>query len=282
MKEDNKGKTVLITGASNGFGLEFARLFAEDGYNLILVSRSTDRMKMLAYELQDRHQLEHVCVITSDLARAESATEVYEEVKKSGIQVDVLVNNAGAGIHGFFYETDLEREKAIIQLNVNTPVELTKLFLQDMKRRNEGKILNVASVVSHMASPLMAVYGATKAFLLSFSEALTNELQDTNITVTALCPGASNTMFFRRAGAAHTKAANGPLSEPAEVAKDGYEALMNGETKIVSGFMNKAQTTATGIVPDSVSAAAMRKMMEEEEGEEHKDRYDDDQYHVET
>ncbi|MFD2999039.1 SDR family NAD(P)-dependent oxidoreductase [Pontibacter toksunensis] len=282
MKEENKGKTVLITGASNGFGLEFARLFAEDGYNLVLVSRSTDRMKKLAYELQDRHQLEHVCVVTSDLARAESPREVYEEVTKSGIQVDVLVNNAGAGTYGFFYETDLEREKAIIQLNVTTPVELTKLFLQDMKRRNEGKILNVASVVSHMASPLMAIYGATKAFILSFSEALTNELQDTNITVTALCPGASNTMFFRRAGAAHTKAANGPLSEPAEVAKDGYEALMNGETKIVSGFMNKAQTTATGIVPDSVSAAAMRKMMEEEEGAEHQERRRDDEYHVET
>lgn len=276
MKENNKGKTVLITGASNGFGLEFARLFAKDGYNLILVSRSTERMKKLAYKLQDDHQLEQVCVITSDLAQPESAREVYEEVKKSGIQVDVLVNNAGAGVHGFFYETDLERENAIIQLNVNTPVALTKLFLQDMKLRDEGKILNVASVVSHMASPLMAIYGATKAFLLSFSEALSNELQHTNITVTALCPGASNTMFFRRAGAAHTRAANGPLSEPAEVAKDGYEALMKGETKIVSGMMNKAQTTATGIVPDSVSASAMRKMMEEDEDQT------DDKYHVET
>ena len=273
MEENNKGKTVLITGASNGFGMEFARLFAQDGYNLILVARSTERMKKLAYQLQDEHQLEHVCVVTSDLALPGSAREVYEEVRKSGIIVDVLVNNAGAGTHGYFHETDLEREEAIIQLNVNTPVVLTKLFLQDMKQRNQGKILNVASVVSHMASPLMAVYGATKAFMLSFSEALSNELQDTNITVTALCPGASNTMFFRRAGAAHTKAANGPLSEPSEVAKDGYEALMKGETKIISGIMNKAQTTATNLVPDSVSAAAMRKMMEEE---------DDDQYHVET
>ncbi|WP_162053864.1 SDR family NAD(P)-dependent oxidoreductase [Pontibacter pamirensis] len=274
MNENNRGKTVLITGASNGFGLEFARLFAKDGYNLILVSRSTDRMKKLAYKLQDDHQLEHVCVVTSDLARPDSAREVYEEVKKSGIQVDVLVNNAGAGVHGFFHETDLERENAIIQLNVNTPVALTKLFLQDMKLRNEGKILNVASVVAQIPSPLMAVYGATKAFVLSFSEALSNELQHTNITVTALCPGASNTMFFRRAGAAHTKAANGPLSEPAEVARDGYEALMSGETKIVSGMMNKVQATASNMVPDSTSAAAMRKMMEEAEGGE--------KHHVET
>lgn len=264
MKENNKGKTVLITGASNGFGMEFARIFAKEGYNLILVSRSTERMKKLAYKLQDDHQLDHVCVITSDLARPEAPREVYEEVKKSGIVVDVLINNAGAGLHGFFFETDLEREEAILQLNVHTPMVLTKLFLQDMKFRDEGKILNVASVVSYLPSPLMAVYGATKAFLLSFSEALANELQHTNITVTALCPGAGNTMFFRRAGAAHTKAANGPLSEPAEVARDGYEALMSGETKIVSGVMNKAQTALSGMVPDSTSAAAMRMMMEEE------------------
>jgi short-subunit dehydrogenase len=265
MKEENKGKTVLITGASNGFGMEFAKLFAQDGYNLILVARSTERLKKIGYQLQDEHQLEHVCIITSDLTRPESPQEIYDEVKKSGITVDVLVNNAGAGVHGHFHETDLEREQAIIQLNANTPVALTKLFLQDMKRRNEGKILNVASVVSYMPSPLMAIYGATKAFVLSFSEALSNELKDTNITVTALCPGASNTMFFRRAGAAHTRAANGPLSEPAEVARDGYKALMNGETKIVSGLMNKVQTTASGILPDTATAAAMRKLMEEEE-----------------
>ena len=273
MEENNKGKTVLITGASNGFGMEFARLFAADGYNLVLVARSTDRMKKLAYKLQDDHQLEHVCVVTADLARPEAPMEVYEEVKKSGIQVDVLINNAGAGVHGFFYETDLERESAILQLNVNTPMALTKLFLQDMKRRDEGKILFVSSIAALMPSPLMAVYGATKAFLLSFSEALSNELKNTNITVTALCPGASNTMFFRRAGAAHTNAAHGPLSEPSEVAKDGYEALMKGEIKTVSGMMNKVQATLTHMVPDSMSAAAMRKMMEEE---------GDDEYHVET
>ena len=264
-KEENKGKTVLITGASNGFGMEFAKLFANDGYNLILVARSTDRLKKLGYELQDEHQLEHVCIITSDLTRPEAAQEVYDAVKSSGIEVDVLVNNAGAGLHGFFHDTDLEREQAIIQLNIGTPVALTKLFLQDMKLRNEGKILNVASVVSFMPSPLMAIYGATKAFMLSFSEALTNELQDTNITVTALCPGASNTMFFRRAGAANTRAANGSLSEPADVARDGYNALMNGEMRVVSGMMNKMQAAASGVLPDSTTAASMRHLMEEEE-----------------
>ncbi|MCJ8163582.1 SDR family oxidoreductase [Pontibacter sp. E15-1] len=264
MNEEKKEKTVLITGASNGFGMEFAKLFARDGYNLVLVARSTDRLKKLAYELQDEYQLPHVCTITSDLTRPESAQEIYDAVRSSGIKVDVLVNNAGAGVHGFFHETDLEREQAIIQLNVNTPVALTKLFLRDMKLRNEGKILNVASLVSFMPSPLMAIYGATKAFVLSFSEALTNELQDTNITVTALCPGASNTMFFRRAGATDTRAANGTLSEPADVALDGYNALMSGEMRVVSGMMNKLQASASGVMSDSSLAATMRHLMEEE------------------
>jgi len=261
-KEENKGKTVLITGASNGFGMEFAKLFAQDGYNLILVARSTERMRKLGYSLQEEHQLEQVCILTADLTRPQAPREVYEEVKNSGQQVDVLINNAGAGVHGMFFDTDLEREKAIIQLNITTPVELTKLFLADMKRRNTGKILNLASVVSFMPSPLMAVYGASKAFILSFSEALANELKDTNITVTALCPGASNTMFFRRAGAAHTRAASGNLSEPEEVAKEGYEALMKGETRVVSGLANKLQTASTNFLPDTALAATMRYQME--------------------
>ncbi|WP_439882928.1 SDR family NAD(P)-dependent oxidoreductase [Pontibacter sp. MBLB2868] len=268
MNAENKGKTVLITGASNGFGMEFAKLFAQDGYNLILVARSTERLRKLGYQLQEEHQLEHVCIITSDLSRPEAPKEVYDEVKKSGIHVDILINNAGAGVHGFFYETDLEREKAIMQLNMNTPVELTKLFLQDMRKRGEGKILNMASVVSFMPSPLMTIYGATKAFMLSFSEALTNELKDTGITVTALCPGASNTMFFRRAGAAHTRAANGSLSEPDEVAKDGYDALMNGESRVVSGLKNKLQTSSSNIMPDMALASNMRHMMEDQDEED--------------
>lgn len=264
-KEENRGKTVLITGASNGFGMEFAKLFAEAGYNLILVARSKERLRKLGYQLQEEHQLEHVCILTSDLSQPESAREVYHEVKKSGIHVDVLINNAGAGVHGYFYETDLEREKAIMQLNMNTPVELAKLFLQDMLKVNEGKILNMASIVSFMPSPLMTIYGATKAFMLSFSEALTNELKETGITVTAVCPGASNTMFFRRAGAAHTRAANGSLSEPEEVAKDAFDALMNGESRVVPGLKNKLQASGSNIMPDMALASNMRHMMEEEE-----------------
>lgn len=262
-REENKQKTVLITGASNGFGMEFARLFAKDGYNLALVARSESRLKELGYGLQDKYGLEKVYIITSDLSKPESPQEIYNELKKAGARIDILINNAGVGVHGFFHETDLDRELNMIQLNVNSLVHLTKLFLRDMKARNEGKILNLASVVSFMPSPLMAVYAATKAFVLSFSEALTNELENTNVTVTALCPGASNTYFFKRADAEKSRAANGPLSEPADVARDGYEALMKGETKIVSGILNKVQTGASNVIPDSALASTMRYQMEE-------------------
>ncbi|WP_187260648.1 SDR family NAD(P)-dependent oxidoreductase [Pontibacter beigongshangensis] len=259
-----QGKTALITGASNGFGMEFAKLFAQDGYNLVLVARSEDRLKELGYSLQDEHQLEKVSIITSDLARPESPQEIYDELKQVGVRVDVLVNNAGAGVHGFFHETDLDKEEEIIQLNVAAVTRLTKLFLRDMKARNEGKILNVASVVSLMPTPLMAVYAATKAYILSFSEALSNELKDTNITVTALCPGAGNTYFFKRANAENTRAANGPLSEPEEVARDGYKAMMRGDVKVISGLMNKVQAATSNILPDTSLASNMRFQMEEE------------------
>ncbi|MCC9167060.1 SDR family NAD(P)-dependent oxidoreductase [Pontibacter harenae] len=264
MKATSKKKTALITGASNGFGMELAKLFAKDGYNLVLVARSTDRLKKLGYSLQDEHQLEHVCIVTSDLTRPESAQEIYEEVKSSGIEIDVLVNNAGVGVHGTFLDNEFQRELDVIQLNVVSLVTLTKLFLPEMKLRNEGKILNLGSIVSLMPAPLMAIYGATKAFVLSFSEALANELKDTNITVTTLCPGAGNTDFFHKADAEYTKAANGPLSEPKDVARAGYEAMMKGEVKVVPGFMNKIQAAASNVIPDTALSSIMHMQMEEE------------------
>lgn len=268
MEEYKRPKTVLITGASNGFGEEFAKLFAKDGYNLVLVARSEDKLKRLGYGLQDEYGLEKVCVVTSDLSRPESPEEIYEELKREGVHVDVLVNNAGVGVHGEFESTDLQREVDMLQLNIVTLVKLTKLFLPDMRMRGEGKILNLASVVSFMPSPLMAIYGATKAFVLSFSEALANELKDSGITVTALCPGASDTDFFNKADAETSRAANGPLSTPEEVASAGYSALMKGELKVVPGIMNKVQTAASNIIPDSALASTMHYQMEEKEQED--------------
>ncbi|MBC5773410.1 SDR family oxidoreductase [Pontibacter sp. KCTC 32443] len=261
--EGNNQKTVLITGASNGFGMEFAKLFAKDKYNLVLVARSGDRLRELGFSLQDQYQLQQVCIVQSDLSQPESPQEIYDELKQKGIKVDVLVNNAGVGVHGFFHETELDRELELIQLNITSVVHLTKLFLKDMVARNDGKILNLASIVSFMPSPLMSVYAASKAFVLSFTEALQNELKDKNITITALCPGASDTNFFKQADAENTRAANGPLSSPEEVAKDGYTALMKGESRIVSGMMNKVQAGASNILPDSALASTMRYQMEE-------------------
>lgn len=264
--EGTNQKTVLITGASNGFGMEFAKLFAKDGYNLVLVARNGDRLRDIGYSLQDEYQLQKVCIVQSDLSRPESPQEIYNELKQKGVRVDVLVNNAGVGVHGFFHETELDRELDLIQLNISSVVHLTKLFLKDMVARNEGKILNVASIVSFMPSPLMAVYAASKAFVLSFTEALQNELKEKNITITALCPGASDTMFFKTADAENTRAANGALSSPEEVAKDGYAALMKGESRVVSGMLNKVQAGASRILPDSALASTMRFQMEEKNG----------------
>ncbi|MBC7890673.1 MAG: SDR family oxidoreductase [Sphingobacteriaceae bacterium] len=257
-------QTALVTGASSGIGYELAKLFAQDGYNLVLVSRNTDRLHEIATEFKTQFGLSEITVVGKDLSQPDAPQQVYDEVKGQGIAVNVLVNNAGAGEHGMFAtETDLGKELSIIQLNATSLVHLTKLFLKDMTERNEGKILMLASVASVLPNPLMAVYGATKAFILNFSEALRNELKDTAITVTALMPGATNTDFFHKAGAEGTVAHQQALkTDAAGVAKDGYEALMKGKDKVVSGMMNKAQVAMSHVMPDSLVTANVRKMME--------------------
>ncbi len=193
--------------------------------------------------------------------------------------MNVLVNDAGQGEWGRFAETNLERELDIVQLNVASLISLTKYFLKDMVARNEGKILQVASVLGKIPSPLMAVYSGTKAFVLAFSEALIDELKATNVTVTVLLPGASDTDFFHKANAEDTVVyRETDLSDPDEVAKDGYEALKKGESKIVSGLKNKLQVTMSNILPDSITTATVRKQMEEsdkdvDEGREHSDHH---------
>jgi short-subunit dehydrogenase len=189
---------------------------------------------------------------------------VYDEVKARGITVNVLVNDAGQGVYGKFIETDIYQQLDIVQLNVNALTILTYLFLKDMVVRNEGKILQLASVVSEIPSPLQAVYGATKQYILSFTEALINEVKDTNVTITALQPGPTDTDFFNKAGAENSKIAReSDLADPAEVARDGYEALMKGDDKVVSGFKNKMQSLLSNVMPDTMLAENMRKQSEE-------------------
>ncbi len=188
---------------------------------------------------------------------------MYNEVYAKGIQVDILVNDAGQGVYGKFTETDLQSELDIIQLNVASLVVLTKLFLKDMVARNNGKILQLASMVSKISSPLMAVYAGTKAFVYNFTQSIINELKDTEVTITALQPGATDTDFFNKAGAQHSKIVQeGDLADPADVARDGYEALMSGESKIVSGMKNKIMATMANVTSDEMLAEQMHKQNE--------------------
>ena len=274
MAATENSRYALITGATSGFGYEFCKLFAADGYNLIMVARDEERLEKVSGDIITQYGVE-VLPLSADLFQPEIAKAIYDTVKDQGITVNVLVNDAGQGEHGLFVENDLQRELDIIQLNVTSLVCLTKYFLKDMVARNEGKVLQVASLLAVYPTPLMAVYAASKAFVLTFTESLINELKDTNVTMTALLPGASDTDFFHKAGAEESYVyQKTSLSEPEQVAKDGYNALMKGERKVISGIKNKIQAAMTNVLPDSALASMMKKQMEpsneyKKEGPEH-------------
>ncbi|KNC65995.1 short-chain dehydrogenase, partial [Pseudoalteromonas rubra] len=188
--------TALITGASSGIGLELARLHAQQGGDLVLVARSENKLNALKKELEQSHGV-NACVITADLTDPASAQTIYNETKRQGIEIDILINNAGFGGHGFFHERELQADLEMIQVNISSLTALTHLFVQDMTTRKHGKILNVSSTVSLLPGPLQATYYATKAFVTSFSQALAEELRDHGISVTALCPGPVATEFAK-------------------------------------------------------------------------------------
>jgi len=255
---ETQNKTALITGGTSGIGLELAKLFAEDRYNLVIVARDSKALEATANELKQNHNIE-ILTIAKDLFKRESPFEIYDEVQSKGIVINVLVNDAGQGEFGKFDETDLYRELDIIQLNIGAYISLTKLFLKDMMARNEGKILNVGSIAGESPGPWQSVYHGTKAFVHSWSASIRNELKDTNITVTVLVPGATETDFFEKAHMEDSKILESNLSDPAEVAKDGYKALMSGKDKIVSGFKNKVQVAIANVIPDSAAAQNINK-----------------------
>ncbi|MBE7171994.1 MAG: SDR family oxidoreductase [Williamsia sp.] len=263
MASNNNG-WALITGGTSGIGLELAKLFADKGYNLVIVARAQQELDKTAEEISKLYGVE-VQSISKDLFEPNGPFEVYDEVKARGIQVDVLVNDAGQGQYGLFVETDIHRELQIIQLNIAAYLILTKQFLKEMVGRKNGKILQVASIAGKLPGPYQSVYHATKAFILSHTMALVNELKDTGVTITALLPGATDTDFFHKAEMEDAKMIRedkDSLADPADVAKDGFEALMNGESKVVSGFKNKLQTTLSNVMPDSLVSAQMAKQME--------------------
>jgi short-subunit dehydrogenase len=264
MENNRKGNTyALVTGATNGIGYELAKLLAKDGHNLILVARTETDLQQRASEFSS-HEVE-VITIAKDLFDQKAAFELYDEIKSRGLTVSILVNDAGQGQYGFFIETDIQRQLAIIQLNISSLTALTYLILKDMVVRNEGKVLQLASIGSDIPGPFEAVYHATKAYVLSFTEALVNELRETNVTMTALQPGVTDTDFFNKAGAQKSKLVEdkSKMADPAKVAQDGYDALMKGEDKIVSGMKNKALVGMSHITPDPLLTKQMHNMAEE-------------------
>jgi uncharacterized protein len=253
---------ALVTGATSGIGYELAKVFAENGYNIIAVARTQSDLYKAATEFS-KYGVD-VVTLPKDLFGEKAATELYNEVKGRGLEVEVLVNDAGQGVYGLFADTDLEAQMRIIHLNIISLTRLTYHYVREMKARNRGKILQVASIVSEIPSPYQAVYGGTKAYVLSFTEALRSELKDTGITITALQPGATDTDFFNKAGAQESKIVEdkNKLADPAKVARDGYDALMKGDDKVVSGMKNKMQSAMSNVMPDTMLADQMKKQSE--------------------
>jgi short-subunit dehydrogenase len=253
-----RAETVLVTGASSGIGLELARCFAADKSDLVLVARSTEALGNIADELREKYSIQ-VHVLTADLADAESPQKIFDDLKGRGITLDVLVNNAGFGLHGSFAELPLARQMEIIQVNVAALVKLTGFFLPGMIERNRGGILNVGSVAGFLPGPNMAIYYATKAFVQSFSEALHEELRSTDVRVTNLCPGPTETNFSKTARAYQTRISQSSKMSAASVAAAGWLAFRAGQCVSVPGIKNILLTQLSGILPRSILRQAVSK-----------------------
>jgi uncharacterized protein len=242
-------RTALITGASAGLGKEFASLFAKDGHDIVLVARSKERLEAIASELSSAHGV-RVEVIASDLTDPAAPAAIFKECKQRGLTIDFLVNNAGFGSSGAFLEQTLGREIEMIQVNVTALVELTHRFASAMRERGSGRIMNIASTAGFQPGPFMATYYATKAFVISFSEALAYELADAGVSVTCHCPGATATEFAKAAGNDKTRLfQRGSVAGAEEVAAHAYAAMMKGEILSVHGALNKLGVQSLRFTP---------------------------------
>ena len=253
--------TALITGASSGIGLELARVFAAHGTSVILVARQEAKLRALAAELQ--HSGVRAEVVVADLAAPGGAAAVVAAVQSLGLEVDILVNNAGFGAYGPFVDSALETDLSMIQVNIAAVTELTRRFLPAMVARRSGRIMIVASTAAFFPGPLMAVYYATKAYLLSFSEAIANELQGTGVTVTALCPGATESGFAAAAKQEDSKLIAGrKLPTSRAVAEEAYAAMMAGKILVITGVSNKLSVLVPRLLPRRAVAALVRAAQE--------------------
>jgi uncharacterized protein len=254
-------KTALITGASNGIGYELASIHAEHGDDLVVVARTKCKLDVLKATLEKRFGIK-VLAIEKDLSVPGAAEEVYHEVNSHNIAVDFLVNNAGFGDISFFAESDWARQEKMINLNVMALTHLSRLILPDMISRKSGKILNVASTASFQPGPTMAVYFATKSYVLSFSEAINNELKDHGVTVTALCPGSTESGFHAAATGEGRHIKERKLPSAREVAEFGYRSMMKGKAVAIPGIMNSIMATSVRFIPRSIVVKAARKIQE--------------------
>ena len=264
--EINQGKNVLITGASSGIGKALAIEFAKKKYNIIAVAQDPQKLSNLKSEAESTYNV-IVHTIEKDLAQDRAAAELYDTIKQKGWNVDILVNDAGVGERGFFTDNSFEKYSEIIHLNILALTQLTHLYLKEMIFRNEGRILQLGSIAGFQPGPLMAVYHASKAYVVSLSEALATELNDmgSEVTITCLCPGPTDTDFFSRANALNTnvyKNKETTMKSPEEVAEGAIDALMNGERIYIHGAMNKVTTFIRRAIPKSMQANMQKKYYE--------------------
>jgi short-subunit dehydrogenase len=249
--------TVLITGASGGIGYQLAKLFARDRHNLILVARNGDRLAQIATELQVHG--DKVTTFGLDLTAPTAPKFIFDQIQSGGLVVDILINNAGFGAFGEFAQMSNEEIFGQIQLNITALTELTRLFLPAMLTRHNGRIMNVASTAGFQPGPLMAVYYATKAYVISFTEAIANEVRNSGVTVTCFCPGATRTGFAERAGNNKSRLFKqlGAMSVD-KVALDGYRAVMEGRGLVISGAHNWLVAQSTRFAPRKLITAISR------------------------
>jgi len=254
--------TALITGASSGIGYELAKIHASENGDLVLVARSENKLLALKEEILKINPVK-VEIIVKDLSKDNAAQEVYDILKEKSIDVNYLVNNAGFGDYGFFHETNWEKEAQMIDLNMKALTHFTKLFVKDMINRGEGKILNVASTAAFQPGPLMAIYYATKHYVLAFSEAIANELKGTGVTVSTLCPGPTESGFVDAASLSESKLFQRmTLATSKEVAEYGYKKMLKGKTVAIHGVMNRIMANSSRFVPRNLITGIVRKMQE--------------------
>ncbi|BDC50481.1 oxidoreductase [Bryobacterales bacterium F-183] len=256
----NMRPLAVVTGASSGIGYELALQFRDHGYDVIMTSNS-DRLLHAAAKLQGNGSEIHQ--IQADLTTKSGVTSLYSQIRQFGRPIDAIALNAGIGVHGAFIDNSIDDELQLINLNVCSTVHLAKLVIRDMVAEGRGKVLFTSSIAATMPGTFTAVYNASKAFIQSFAQAVRNELKDTGVTITALMPGPTETDFFRWAGELNTKVGTSEKDDPAEVAREGFDALMDGRDHVVAGSLtNSLQAGMAHVLPDTLMAEMHRKQTE--------------------